>query len=183
MQAKVLAKSGCQCWGLEFRGQGGRPLPPGNLVELYLIDLFSVIHALKFEGALPHTPPCLIQLLAVSRKVDTQPVLHIPCSSQAGRRLDCYKCNLSACTCEVHLQLVMPLLSLGILTCQPTATSDISLRLTSLNASVYTGCCAFAHSGGAQVAIRAEAQQPGTFAAIYAYEPVYLPLQAGTSVK
>lgn len=43
------------------------------------------------------------------------------------------------------------------------------------------GCYAFAHSGGAQVAIRAEARHPGTFAAIYAYEPVYMSSGGGIS--
>lgn len=45
------------------------------------------------------------------------------------------------------------------------------------------GCYAFGHSGGAQVAIRREAQHPGTFAAIYAYEPVYLPSGGGSSIE
>ncbi|KAL3146229.1 hypothetical protein ABBQ32_002929 [Trebouxia sp. C0010 RCD-2024] len=92
--AQRIAKGGYQCWGLEFRGQGGAVAPPGNLVELYLSDL------------------------------------------------NC-------------------------------ATETLSLR----------GCYAFAHSGGAQVAIRAEAQNPGTFAAIYAYEPVYLPSGGGSSFE
>ena len=34
------------------------------------------------------------------------------------------------------------------------------------------GCFCFGHSGGGQVALAVEAQQPGTFAAVYAYEPV-----------
>ncbi|KAL3157243.1 hypothetical protein ABBQ38_001479 [Trebouxia sp. C0009 RCD-2024] len=92
--AQRIAKGGYQCWGLEFRGQGGAVAPPGNLVELYLSDLNCV-------------------------------------------------------------------------------TDTLSLR----------GCYAFGHSGGAQVAIRREAQHPGTFAAIYAYEPVYLPSGGGSSIE
>lgn len=37
---------------------------------------------------------------------------------------------------------------------------------------VFPGCYCFGHSGGGQVALAAEAQHPGTFAATYAYEPV-----------
>lgn len=47
----------------------------------------------------------------------------------------------------------------------------------------FAGCFAFAHSGGAAVAIRAEAQQAGTFAAIYAYEPVYMPSSGGACLE
>lgn len=40
--AEDFAKHNYQCWGVEFRGQGSLPAPPGNLVDLYLSDLFAV---------------------------------------------------------------------------------------------------------------------------------------------
>ncbi|DBB06158.1 hypothetical protein WJX82_007631 [Trebouxia sp. C0006] len=86
--AEHFAKHNYQCWGVEFRGQGSLPAPPGNLVDLYLSDLFAVVDSLSLRG-----------------------------------------------------------------------------------------CLAFTHSGGAQVAVRAEALRPGTFAAIYAFEPVLFPVE------
>jgi len=43
-------------------------------------------------------------------------------------------------------------------------------------ASGAAGCAVFAHSGGAQIAIMAEAHKPGTFAVVYAFEPVLWPV-------
>lgn len=45
-------------------------------------------------------------------------------------------------------------------------------KLCASQAALCTGCYAFAHSGGGQLALAAEAKCPGTFAAIYAFEPV-----------
>lgn len=49
-QAQRIAKGGYQCWGLEFRGQGGAVAPPGNLVELYLSDLNCATETLSLRG-------------------------------------------------------------------------------------------------------------------------------------
>ena len=51
LKAKCISQSCYQCWGLEFRGQGSISLPQGNLVDLYLQDLLSVIHTLHLKGA------------------------------------------------------------------------------------------------------------------------------------
>ena len=40
---------------------------------------------------------------------------------------------------------------------------------------IAAGCLVFGHSGGASAAIRCEAERPGLFAAIYAFEPVIVP--------
>lgn len=57
--AEDFAKHNYQCWGVEFRGQGSLPAPPGNLVDLYLSDLFAVgvwrsrtLAALKLQSEL-----------------------------------------------------------------------------------------------------------------------------------
>ena len=53
MQAQYFAQQQYQCWGIEFRGQGTTlPAPPGNLVHLYLSDLFSVVDAWSLKGPL-----------------------------------------------------------------------------------------------------------------------------------
>lgn len=49
-QARQIAKGGYQCWGLEFRSQGGTAAPPGNLVDVYLRDLLCVMEALSLRG-------------------------------------------------------------------------------------------------------------------------------------
>ncbi|DBA82166.1 TPA: hypothetical protein ACH3X1_007153 [Trebouxia sp. C0004] len=54
--AEHFAKHDHQCWGVEFRGQGSLPAPPGNLVDLYLSDLFAVVDALSLQGPLPDCP-------------------------------------------------------------------------------------------------------------------------------
>jgi len=61
--------------------------------------------------------------------------------------------------------------------------SDSPCSLEGDNASWHghAGCLAFTHSGGAQVAVKAEAQQPGTFASIYAFEPVLWPVSSAES--
>ena len=53
LQAEDFAKHNYQCWGVEFRGQGSLPAPPGNLVDLYLSDLFAVVDSLSLRGPLP----------------------------------------------------------------------------------------------------------------------------------
>ena len=53
LQAEHFAKHNYQCWGVEFRGQGSLPAPPGNLVDLYLSDLFAVVDSLSLRGQLP----------------------------------------------------------------------------------------------------------------------------------
>ncbi len=56
LQAENFAKHNYQCWGVEFRGQGSLPAPPGNLVDLYLSDLFAVVDSLSLRGPLPDCP-------------------------------------------------------------------------------------------------------------------------------
>ena len=41
-----------------------------------------------------------------------------------------------------------------------------------LTAGLAAGCCVFGHSAGGLAATLAEQRQPGTFSAMYLYEPV-----------
>jgi pimeloyl-ACP methyl ester carboxylesterase len=50
--------------------------------------------------------------------------------------------------------------------------SIVAALLAALAALQLRTCCVFGHSWGGALALMAEAQQPGTFAAIYCYEPV-----------
>ena len=49
-QGQQLATYGFQCWGIEFRGQGSLPAPPGCLLELYLNDVYTIVEALGLQG-------------------------------------------------------------------------------------------------------------------------------------
>ena len=51
-------------------------------------------------------------------------------------------------------------------------TAGASQTPLTLNPPFRTGCLAFGHSGGGLAAAIAEARRPGTFAALYLYEPV-----------
>ena len=53
LQAQLIARSGrgCQCWGVEFRGQGRLTAPPGNLLDMYMRDLLAVTDAMGLRGA------------------------------------------------------------------------------------------------------------------------------------
>ena len=52
LQAQQLAtaESEFQCWGVEFRGQGSEPAPPGSLLDLYYDDLLNVVHTVSLQG-------------------------------------------------------------------------------------------------------------------------------------
>ena len=68
VQAWQIAKGGYQCWGLEFRGQGGTAAPPGNLVDVYLHDLVCVMATLSLRGTytdVVRQPDLLVALLVV----------------------------------------------------------------------------------------------------------------------
>lgn len=56
-QAWRIAKGGYQCWGLEFRSQGGTAAPPGNLVDVYLRDLLCVMEKLSLRGTYAGSAP------------------------------------------------------------------------------------------------------------------------------
>ena len=49
-QAWRIATGGYQCWGLEFRSQGGTRAPSGNLVDVYLRDMLCVMERLNLKG-------------------------------------------------------------------------------------------------------------------------------------
>ncbi len=55
MQAQQLTRSEqrCQCWGVEFRGQGFLTAPPGNLLEVYTRDLLAIIDSMSLRGQSP----------------------------------------------------------------------------------------------------------------------------------
>ena len=57
------------------------------------------------------------------------------------------------------------------------------MAVTSYVLFLPAGCFAFAHSGGAQAAMRVEAERPGTFAAVYAFEPVLWPQNLPDDVR
>ena len=64
------------------------------------------------------------------------------------------------------------LCSPGFRTPTHVAKSLLVLHLLGLIPPYCTGCLAFGHSGGGLAAAIAEARRPGTFAALYLYEPV-----------
>ncbi len=76
LQAEHFAKHNYQCWGVEFRGQGSLPAPTGNLVDLYLSDLFAVVDALSLRGPLPDCPlkPNRVTVAYRDRNMLTMPV-------------------------------------------------------------------------------------------------------------
>ena len=52
MQAREVAGSEqrYQCWGVEFRGQGSVRAPAGNLLNICMLDLLSIIDFIGFKG-------------------------------------------------------------------------------------------------------------------------------------
>ena len=59
-QGQQLAAYGFQCWGIEFRGQGSLPAPPGCLLQLYLNDVYTIVEALGLQGKELATTTCCI---------------------------------------------------------------------------------------------------------------------------
>ena len=64
--------------------------------------------------------------------------------------------------------------------CSVTALMLVSMYMTCMLVTLAGSCYLVAHSGSGLSAVMAEQQQPGTFKAMYLYEPVVLgPLSTG----